>query len=233
VDGSSGSIALRGATSSPVDPDERSLLERFLKPKSSNDETNEDVSRGEDEPNEENAQDDARSKNSVTTTETTRTETTIVETTSPSDAQTPEDADVKYYKLVDDELVEIKSLPTVPVRTQDAVNPDASDKINTVLYQAEFIQQAELRDRAYLDVVDFALASDLFSSAKEATQKIEQIELRDTARSRIGVAYALKGDSDAAFAQINAVEVDELRDVMRLQVIEALISPERLPASFR
>ena len=59
-----------------------------------------------------------------------------------------------------------------------------------------------------------------------ALSKIEQVELRDTARNRMAVAFAKAGHAKKAFAILEDLEVDALRDVMRLQVIEALIVPE-------
>jgi len=115
-----------------------------------------------------------------------------------------------------------------PVRkkqTQNANGP-AEQRIEVVFEQAENITQPDLRDRAYLDLADYATSKGLFDSAQEAALKINQVELRDTARSRIAMGMARYGKSDEAFALIEAVEVDELRDVMRLQVIEALLGTD-------
>lgn len=139
----------------------------------------------------------------------------------------PASNEPRYYVLEKGELREIEALPLPTLA--DAVNPDASFKILTVSNQAKQIDQPDLRDRAYLDIVDYALLESLFTAGISAMEEIKQVELRDTARSRIAVAYARAGDSRAAFAIIDDVEVDELRDVLRLQVIEAIILPEALP----
>ena len=132
---------------------------------------------------------------------------------------------VKYFQLENGELKEIDALPRA-LTTFDAVNPNASLRIFSVMEQAKKMQQPDLKDRVYFDVVDFALSEDLFTPANTAMALIKQPGLRDTARANIAVAFAKKGDSETAFELIDAVEVDELRDVMRLQVIEVLITPE-------
>ena len=131
---------------------------------------------------------------------------------------------VRYYRLENGDFKEVDSIPYLP-SLGDAANPNVSARISAVMAQAEQIKQKELRDRAYLDIVDYSVSENIFSAAKIAMTEINQAELRDTARSRIAIAYAQLGDPASAFALIDAVEVDELRDVMRLQVIEALIVP--------
>jgi len=116
-------------------------------------------------------------------------------------------------------------------RKKHRMDPDfsmdpAQKRIETVFRQAENITQPDLRDRAYLDLAEYATVKGLFDEAKTAAQKIEQVELRDTARSRIAMGLARLGKSDEAFALIEEVEVTELRDVMRLQVIEALLGTD-------
>ena len=103
---------------------------------------------------------------------------------------------------------------------------EASETVKIIMAQAEKISMPELRDRAYLDLVSYALENGDTASANIATSKIEQVELRDTARNRMAVNYAKNGNAEKAFAILEDIEVDALRDVMRLQVIEALITPE-------
>lgn len=167
--------------------------------------------------------------------ESANTETAEAQPETPTEApsrtertQSTERADApRYYVLENGELREIEVLPGPT--TEDAVNPDASYRILTVTEQAKQIDASELRDRAFLDIVDYAVSEQLYTAGVSAMEEINQVELRDTARSRIAIAYARSGDSRAAFGLIDDVEVDELRDVLRLQVIEAMILPERLP----
>ncbi len=99
----------------------------------------------------------------------------------------------------------------------------------TLMEQADKIATIEIRDHAYLDIVTASVGNKRFSFADAAMLKIIQPELRDTARSRMAIALAVEGRAEAAFELIDAVEVDALRDVMRLQVLEALIAPQNLP----
>jgi len=105
-------------------------------------------------------------------------------------------------------------------------NHGMSATAKLIFEQAEKITLPELRDRAYLDLVSYAIDNHDKAAAKMALSKIQQVELRDTARNRIAIAYAKAGKAEKAFAILEDIEVDALRDVMRLQVIEALIVPE-------
>lgn len=106
---------------------------------------------------------------------------------------------------------------------------DISATVKVVMEQAEKIKMPELRDRAYLDLVSYGLDHGDYEVASTALKKIEQVELRDTARNRIAVTYAKDGNAAEAFGILDDLEVEALRDVMRLQVIEAMIAPEELP----
>lgn len=111
-----------------------------------------------------------------------------------------------------------------PVRTKKlSSNDPAQQRIDVVFKQARLIKQVDLRDRAYLDLADYATNKGLFDQAQKAVLRINQPELRDTARSRIAMGMARYGMADEAFDLIGKVEVKELQDVMRLQVIEALL----------
>jgi len=90
------------------------------------------------------------------------------------------------------------------------------------MIQAERMASVDLRDQAYLSAVEFALSNENFTGADEAMESLSQPQLRDTARSKIAVKYAKSGKTDAAFRIIDQVEIDDLRDFMRLQVIEAV-----------
>ena len=105
-----------------------------------------------------------------------------------------------------------------------------SATIELITAQALKIELPELRDRAYLDLVNFALKHKDYESARAAIDGIDQIELRDTARNRMAIAYAKHGQAEAAFELLEELEVEALSDVIRLQVIESIISPQTLPA---
>lgn len=110
---------------------------------------------------------------------------------------------------------------------------DASPVIRTVMKEASLIKKPELRDQAYFEITEFALSEGRFETAQMAHDMIVQDELAYTAKSRIAVAYAQAGQATEAFNTISDVDEAELRDFMRLQVIEALIAPENLPQEWQ
>lgn len=130
-----------------------------------------------------------------------------------------------------DDIKVIRSGKNVSIHEllNEAKSKDISATVKVVMEQAEKIEMPELRDRAYLDLVSYGLDHGDYSVATKALKKIEQVELRDTARNRIAVTYAKEGNAEEAFGILDDLEVDALRDVMRLQVIEAMIAPEELP----
>lgn len=124
-----------------------------------------------------------------------------------------------------------KAMVMRPNKTQLA--QDSSPIIATVMQEAALIQRAELRDQAYFEITEYALSEGRFESARAAHDLIDQDELAYTAKSRIAVAHAHNGEPTKAFKTIGEVEDEELRDFMRLQVIEALIAPQNLPQGWQ
>jgi len=114
--------------------------------------------------------------------------------------------------------------PVEPALTAPAVTGSPDETTITLIAQAKQIRSPDLRDQAYLGVVDYALFTDDYGSAIEAMEALHQPQLRDTARANIAVKYAKSGSTEEAFAIIEQVEIDELRDFMRLQVIDAMTS---------
>jgi len=110
---------------------------------------------------------------------------------------------------------------------------DSTPLLSTVMREAAAIKMPELRDQAYFEITEYALSEGRFDSARMAHDKIAQEELAYTAKSRIAVAFAQNGKPTKAFKVIGEVDEPELRDFMRLQVIEALIAPERLPETWQ
>jgi len=129
----------------------------------------------------------------------------------------------------DIQVIRTDKKPSIDKFLMKAKSKDISGTVKIIMAQAEKIKMPELRDRAYLDLVSYSLDHDDYEVAAKALTKIEQVELRDTARNRIAVAHAKDGHTDEAFGILEDIEVDALRDVMRLQVIEAIIAPEELP----
>ncbi|MEL6688421.1 MAG: hypothetical protein AAFP97_12475 [Pseudomonadota bacterium] len=92
----------------------------------------------------------------------------------------------------------------------------------TLLDQAALIKIDDARDDAYLNILDYALREDRMGVAETLIEKLSTPPLRDTARQRIGVAHAQAGRVDAAFAAIEGVEIAELADPIRLEIIRAI-----------
>lgn len=136
--------------------------------------------------------------------------------------------DTETIEMDGGKVIKIRKAKTIDEALSKAKPIDVSKTIETVMTQAEKIEMPELRDRAYLDLVSFALEHCAYDTAETAMGKIKQVELRDTARNRMAVAYAKAGETDKAFALLEEIEVEALKDVMRLQVIEAMIAPEEL-----
>jgi hypothetical protein len=143
------------------------------------------------------------------------------------------DVNSQTLKMGDGKIIKIITKKSIGDLMHEAKHKDISGTVKTVMEQAEKINMPELRDRAYLDLVSYALDHGDYGVANTALEKINQVELRDTARNRIAIAYAKDGQADAAFAIMEDIEVEALRDVMRLQVIEAMIVPEELPKDMR
>lgn len=101
----------------------------------------------------------------------------------------------------------------------------------TALAETKDINIVELRDRAYLSLIDYTIRKEDFERSKAVITEISQPELRDTARSNIAVGLARLGKRDAAFAILENVETQALADVLRLQVIEAMTAPSQNQAN--
>ncbi|WP_371397762.1 hypothetical protein [Fretibacter rubidus] len=145
----------------------------------------------------------------------------------------------RYFKIEDGILVEVK--PAEVERAQGVPQYDkyprgaaSDDRVLAVAFEeAGRISKPELRDQAYFGILEYALRQDNFVEAEKALAEISQVDMNYTAKSRIAVAFAQKGLSGMAFKTINTVDEPELRDFMRLQVIEAMIAPERLPSAWQ
>ncbi len=150
---------------------------------------------------------------------------------------------VRTAAIVDTPVIDVPVVEDTPVvkdkpsfrftRDINTMAEDASPLISTVMREAAEIKRSELRDQAYFEITEYALSEGRFESARLAHDMIEQEELSYTAKSRIAVAYAQKGQPTKAFKTIAEVDEAELRDFMRLQVIEALIAPSKLPAEWQ
>lgn len=115
-----------------------------------------------------------------------------------------------------------------PLSADISLDPqDVQAVYDTVLDQTDTIEIVELKDRAYLSLIDYTIRNQAFDKSKAVVPLISQPELRDTARSNIAVGYARLGQRENAFDVLRDVEIDALSDVLRLQVIEAMTAPAR------
>jgi len=139
----------------------------------------------------------------------------------------------RYFKIENGVLVEVEDLPIDAAISMDDIITQPSELVTTVMREAAEINKSELRDQAYFEIVEYALSQGDFASAEMALSDIEQVEMAYTAKSRMAVSFAQKGMSGMAFKLIDSVDEVELRDFMRLQVIEAMIAPQKLPAMWQ
>lgn len=92
----------------------------------------------------------------------------------------------------------------------------------TLLEQAALLEIEDARDDAYLNILDYALKEGRVAVAETLIEKLSSPPLRDTARQRIGIAHAQAGRVDAAFAVLEGIEIQELADPIRLEIIRAI-----------
>ena len=92
----------------------------------------------------------------------------------------------------------------------------------TLLDQAARLEIEDARDDAYLSILNYALKEDRVGVADTLVEKLSTPPLRDTARQRIGIAHAKAGRVEAAFAVLDGIEIAELADPIRLEIIRAV-----------
>ena len=134
------------------------------------------------------------------------------------------DVEAEAVELVDatpDETIAPKEDAEVVESVEVQQDEHVSRIIVTSLIEAEKITQLDLKDQAFLRLVDYAVANGEYGQAKSILGSLSSPELRDTARSRIAIGMALNGQDTEAFDLLRDVEVEALQDVLRLQVIEA------------
>ena len=122
------------------------------------------------------------------------------------------------------DVVKTKTPKARPVKAKpvkDAKKLHVMRLLKSGQFEADKITQVDLKDQAYLRLVDYAVVNKKYVDAKALLVSLSSPELRDTARSRIAIGMALSGHDKSAFALLEEVEVEALQDVLRLQVIEA------------
>ena len=87
------------------------------------------------------------------------------------------------------------------------------------------IEDANLRDQALYAVSTYALRFDDFGTATEAVSRMGDEALRDTATSKVAIRHGEIGELDRAMEVIGTLENEELRDIIRVQLVETLTTP--------
>ncbi|MGB3454921.1 MAG: hypothetical protein WBG08_14310 [Litorimonas sp.] len=95
----------------------------------------------------------------------------------------------------------------------------------TLLEEAQKLRIEDVRDDAYLRILDYALAEGRYDVAAGIIDQISVPPLRDTGRQRIAVSLARAGRTDAAFAVLDSLEIEELADPIRLEIIRTATEP--------
>lgn len=111
----------------------------------------------------------------------------------------------------------------IPVtRETDASRPVDSTVFDTLVEQAALVEIVDARDDAYLNILNFSLTEGRYDVADGLVADLSSPELRDTARQRIGISHAQAGRMDKAFAVLDDIEIKELADPIRLEIIRSV-----------
>lgn len=126
----------------------------------------------------------------------------------------------------DTETTQTRTVTTVTIIEDMMISDDnVSETIARVREEISKIEAQELREQAYFSLVDYALRNKKYAVAENTIENIDTVAMKETARINLAVTLAKNGAADAAFDIIDAIEAEEYRDILRLQVIEAMIAP--------
>ena len=141
-----------------------------------------------------------------------------------------EDLDLDSKENV--EIRVIKKMKGKMSRPVIAMNAETQIDYDMVLDEAKKLLVTDMRNQAFLEIVDYAIDQNDVMQAADIVDELSTPELRDTARARIGVGLARRGDTKAAFAVLNALEIDELSAPIRLEIITALMATKQERKNF-
>ncbi|MGJ8559948.1 MAG: hypothetical protein ACSHX3_06895 [Litorimonas sp.] len=155
--------------------------------------------------------------------EPTSTAETLPTETPSRVGQTVEDAPPKRGWL-DDFLPRRDTVATpIPVtREPDVPGPVDPAVFATLIEQAALVEIVDARDDAYFNILNFSLSEGRYDVAAGLVENLSSPELRDTARQRIGIRHAQAGRMDKAFAVLDDIEIKELTDPIRLEIIRSV-----------
>lgn len=118
-----------------------------------------------------------------------------------------------------------EKLARMELKTAQASAAKQENVENTLVFMTEEageIDQLELRDQAYYDIIIYALGHNEYGAAKSTLKLLERPDLRENVKLRIAQRYAETGDLQSAFAMVETIEAEEFKDIMRLQIISTL-----------
>ena len=98
-------------------------------------------------------------------------------------------------------------------------------KPEELLDAAENIEDEDLRDQALFAILTYSLRFDDFDAARSAIEEMQDGTLSDNAQGRLAIRYAETGEIETALDAIGELEDEELRDIIRVQMIETLTAP--------
>lgn len=118
--------------------------------------------------------------------------------------------------------------------TRFSFDSDESTKIDyeAVLNETKKLMVTDMRNQAVLEIVDYAIDNGDMVEAADLVEELSTPELRDTARARIGTGLARAGKTEAAFAVLEELEIDELSAPIRLEIITALMATKQERKNF-
>jgi hypothetical protein len=127
---------------------------------------------------------------------------------------------------LDDFLPQRDTVATpIPVIGESGANASVDAAVfDALLEQAALVDIDDARDDAYLNILNFALSEGRYEVAADLVGKLSAPALRDTARQRIGISHAKAGRTNKAFAVLDDIEIQELADPIRLEIIRAVTS---------
>lgn len=125
---------------------------------------------------------------------------------------------------LDDFLPQRDTIATpIPVTHEpEAPRPVDPTVFDTLVEQAALVEIVDARDDAYLNILNFSLTEGRYDVANGLIANLSSPELRDTARQRIGISHAQAGRMDKAFAVLDDIEIKELADPIRLEIIRSV-----------
>lgn len=143
---------------------------------------------------------------------------------------------LKEHLGIDDETdVDIRIVKKMARKAKDKprMNKRPTIAYEVVLAEANKLVVPDMRNQAILEIIDYAIDKRDMSEAADLVDELSTPELRDTARARIGAGLARCGKADAAFAVINALEIEELAAPIRLEIITALMATKQERNAYR